>query len=515
LLCLALASLIVPGDTLWQEGSLYRCPAELMPGPDGRKLPLGKPPSSSSGSAATAVTSLAPAMSAEWFYRKGSQTLGPFSWDQLQQFAGAGLLLPADLVCEKGEQHWYLADCAKGPDGQKLLFSTNNDPELHYWLMIEKTPQGPFDIVTIQAKLSANEINSTTPVCQLGSQVWFPVARLLPSALDQAIQPPVTKNSPGQKMPPPMPIPQNEPAPSIATDGAIGQEVTFSSVCGCIIITIIGIGIGALVTYLLWPSGYNLSNRNLPKGTIIKEETKASLTAGTVTSVIAGQAVMGTVDVESDEVIQTEVLQVSGKDPSKFKISFLTDISTVTTTLPNQPAKVERVLGVFHGHTLLAEKVGGVWKRRLLSGDPPPAQAHALQAEWTSDDIYPDRRLKIGEIWTVNGPQLRKLTGMSDALSCQGSGTFTFQELVTRNNEKCALIHTQLEIKARGLDDQNREWITEMSLSGHIHRSLTSFTDVAEFSGTMKATGGIVVEGQLVRLMTSGPLTFRLAQTRK
>lgn len=48
-------------------------------------------------------------MSDEWYWAKGKQKCGPFSYEQLRQMAGAGVLSPADMVFNQGASQWVPA----------------------------------------------------------------------------------------------------------------------------------------------------------------------------------------------------------------------------------------------------------------------------------------------------------------------------------------------------------------------------------------------------------------------
>lgn len=47
-----------------------------------------------------------------WYYARDKQKLGPFSTEQMQQLAGAGLIQPGDMVLEEGTQRWQDARSA-------------------------------------------------------------------------------------------------------------------------------------------------------------------------------------------------------------------------------------------------------------------------------------------------------------------------------------------------------------------------------------------------------------------
>jgi DNA-directed RNA polymerase subunit RPC12/RpoP len=47
-----------------------------------------------------------------WYYARDKQKLGPFSTEQMQQLAGAGVIQPTDMVLEEGTQRWLDARSA-------------------------------------------------------------------------------------------------------------------------------------------------------------------------------------------------------------------------------------------------------------------------------------------------------------------------------------------------------------------------------------------------------------------
>jgi hypothetical protein len=67
----------------------------------------------------------------------------------------------------------------------------------------------------------------------------------------------------------------------------------------------------------------------------------------------------------------------------------------------------------------------------------------------------------------------------------------------------------------RSLDVFNRELATEISLSGHVYRSLDSYLDVdGELSGQMNQTGSLVHEGRVIAMKLSGPMTIHSRSSR-
>ncbi len=122
----------------------------------------------------------------EWYFAKGEVKLGPFSWEQLKQLAAAGQILPSDTVWQEGWQVWIAATkvsdlCPAQIDagGDKTSPAKtpveNTAATNRYWLLVDTTPTGPFDIPTIQSKLASREITLETLAAPLGSHSWRPL----------------------------------------------------------------------------------------------------------------------------------------------------------------------------------------------------------------------------------------------------------------------------------------------------------------------------------------------------
>jgi hypothetical protein len=56
-------------------------------------------------------------MTPRWFLARNRQKFGPYSMDQLRQFAATGLLLPTDMLLQEGAQQWVAANTLSGRFG--------------------------------------------------------------------------------------------------------------------------------------------------------------------------------------------------------------------------------------------------------------------------------------------------------------------------------------------------------------------------------------------------------------
>ncbi len=222
----------------------------------------------------------------------------------------------------------------------------------------------------------------------------------------------------------------------------------------------------------------------------------------------------GKVNREHTEITETLVLEEGAKEPAKQKITYISDKSVIRIAFPGKPEKTIKVNGPFEGKSVLVQNGAGKVIATLEAGNPDPVQASLLQS-WPSGSEYPEKRIAAGESWTVTGPALRKIAGLNDAQTFQGTATFTLERIVTVNNESCALIQQHMEIKATVLGEEKEEIQIEMSLTGHTYHSLVTSLDVeSEVTGPIKMTlPPVIEEGERVDVTITGTLTVKTHDT--
>lgn len=380
----------------------------------------------------------------------------------------------------------------------------------HYWLLLDGAPTGPFDLAAIKSKLSSGEINREAAVCPLGSHSWVPLKQVLAAEAVDAI-----RVVPHDQPPAPRPLPVSI-RPDVPPDPVIVIKPARPRGGLLLAVGALLLGICGTLAFVYWPSGYLLVGPASPKGTVIRNETRMTIAAATMTVSVGNQVASGIMTVEAQQITETQVKAVAAGEPTRFENKFLKDEATTRVSFGNEPERVTTDKAIFDGRTVQIEKVAGVWKQSLVGGNPDPVQARALQAEWTPEDLYPDRRLSLGETWTVSGSRLRRLCGMSDALSFDGTGMFTLADLVVRDGEKCAVVRAQIEVRATTLDEQNQEVMMEIAISGTIYRSLKSYLDVdADLSGQLRGQCWVPGERQAIKVNTAGPVTVRSNQSRR
>jgi hypothetical protein len=135
----------------------------------------------------------------------------------------------------------------------------NRVSALQYWLLIDRTPQGPFDLAEVQAKLDAGHITLST-VASCDGRTWFPLASLpgfaaTPRTPSAGSRPPTRANatnaSPKTVIASP---PQASPSPT--TQPAATPPPRRPRSRGWLLLSGAGLVLVALVLLIvLWPAG--------------------------------------------------------------------------------------------------------------------------------------------------------------------------------------------------------------------------------------------------------------------
>jgi hypothetical protein len=197
------------------------------------------------------------------------------------------------------------------------------------------------------------------------------------------------------------------------------------------------------------------------------------------------------------EITELEVTACREGKASEIKVRYLDDSSWEKKIYRGGESKSKYADGRFKGETVWARKgVGGDWDYTLIGNEPTDAQRKRLKGMGkASPGLYPDRRLKEGDTWTVDlreHPQF----GMSEGVELtEGQLTLEFENLfeVTLvrlgfNKETCAKIN--VAGKARGKLFSGGDVSVSLDVRGTIFRSIEKQLDVEQvWNWTLKIDG--------------------------
>jgi hypothetical protein len=110
-------------------------------------------------------------MTANWYFARLKQKLGPFSWNQLRQLAAFGLLQRSDYVLQEGAAKWCEAGTIEG------LFPRQTSLK-EYRLAVGGRCYGPYRADQVRVFLLAGRLPGTTLAHAPGMAKWLPVTEI-------------------------------------------------------------------------------------------------------------------------------------------------------------------------------------------------------------------------------------------------------------------------------------------------------------------------------------------------
>ena len=168
------------------------------------------------------------------------------------------------------------------------------------------------------------------------------------------------------------------------------------------------------------------------------------------------------------------------------------------------------------GTTVVVEKIGGVWKHRLSKGTPSDEQKRLLtlrESRYDTNDLYPDRPVKVGDVWEIPSAALGLLLG-STLINTKGEGTGRLEELVDYGGTPSALIVIEGRVSGEQpfVGDKHTTKL-EGTIVAMEYRSLKDkHTLYAKAQGEILLTQEETVGDQKGKLTVTGPFIGVLTQ---
>ena len=126
--------------------------------------------------------------------------------------------------------------------------------------------------------------------------------------------------------------------------------------------------------------GYILQGElKLNKGDVLRQESLKILQDGNFQATApTGQKLDGKWDMETNRIIEQEVLERDESGVTKFKLNIIRDIKKMSQSVSGN-SRVDETPNPLSGKTIIKEKKSNQWGLRLESGDPTPEESEALE----------------------------------------------------------------------------------------------------------------------------------------
>jgi hypothetical protein len=240
------------------------------------------------------------------------------------------------------------------------------------------------------------------------------------------------------------------------------------------------------------------------KGRVLRSVMKMDIPDASLSVEAAGKYITGggTASLETTE--RMEVIAVEGGRASVLRQRILGDTRSSTMTFEGK-STTSTEKGPLEGTTLLLELKNGRWVRSLLGNAPNQAQKAELQQQFVDpDEIYPTDKVSPGYKWQLKDQQLVHF--FQNALSATGEAWCTFNGVEMRQDRKCAVISSWIQISYKTLVNNNPAEFT-VGATGMSYRDLDKLIDIeSSMDGQMTMKISAIMNGSKTTVELAGPL---------
>lgn len=252
---------------------------------------------------------------------------------------------------------------------------------------------------------------------------------------------------------------------------------------------------------------YDLRGPAPKKGQAFVDHSVFTMKNANIAIGIGGIKLEGKMDMVHTTDKEIEFLGIDGRKVVKLRTKVLKDETKRKTTI-NGESMDETEKRELTGEIVFSEQIKDKWKHTLDDTKPSEKQLKELKnfdEPIPDDDLYPEQKIKVGHVWDVSAEALKKVLG-SKVEKIAGKGKSKFLRIEKVGNEECAVVETELEIKATMKEDENN---IDVDLKGKItiHRSIKYCVDLkSTMEGTATFEGKIDEDGMKADIKFSGKL---------
>lgn len=187
---------------------------------------------------------------------------------------------------------------------------------------------------------------------------------------------------------------------------------------------------------------------------------------------------------------QLDILELDGTQVTKVRYKLFTD-STVQTQTARGRTKTETKKGVLAGLPIIGvrdAKTG--WKSTLEKGTPTPQQQEKLDDKkftGLDKDAYPEKKVKVGDGWTIEAKTLAKMFG-TEVAGAKGQGKATLKKVEKIGGESCAVIEMDIDFTGKHKFKDSTGTIEMKGKLIEWKSLVTGITMKEQFKGTMGST---------------------------
>jgi hypothetical protein len=254
---------------------------------------------------------------------------------------------------------------------------------------------------------------------------------------------------------------------------------------------------------------YDLRGPAPEKGQVFLSKGTLKIKDADTTNKVAGQMVSTkmTLVVTSEE--EGKVLAVKDRDVTKCQMKVIKDRADITAEIGGA-ATSQTEQNPLEGEIIISERDGKKWKHSLVDTKPTEKQKKEMDNRngiENDDELYPEKKVKVGHTWTVDASALAKMLGNSFS-DVKGKVNQKFTKIDEVNGEKVAVIESTAKITAKMKDEGEPTMDVEMEMKITTWKSLKTGVAVREkFDGKIKMAGTVKMDDVKAEMTLSGPIS--------
>jgi hypothetical protein len=230
--------------------------------------------------------------------------------------------------------------------------------------------------------------------------------------------------------------------------------------------------------------GHDLRGPALKKGLVLTVKATSSIKDADLELTGPDDVIKTKTSTTQSRELKHELLAVEGRTTTKQRVTVvkMKQTSTVMGTEIEVPTPLA-------GHAFVCAKVNGEWKvKPEKAGADLPGSEDAMLPWLAEDDLYPARRVKVGESWAVGAKAMQKYYGewarMTDVT---GKMKGKLRAVEKFQGERCAVVDFEARVKGKlkaGATVMSYEATSRIT----VYRSLSSGINLKKTSEVSRAT---------------------------
>ncbi|MDA1234952.1 MAG: hypothetical protein O3A53_09135 [Acidobacteria bacterium] len=243
---------------------------------------------------------------------------------------------------------------------------------------------------------------------------------------------------------------------------------------------------------------------------------------GTLNMSVQGQVIQGQMEMDSTNIIEQTILEVTDGSPSKVKSKFVKAKSVTKTTMFGQTNEQEDTN--MQGTVMTQTKTADGWSTDVEGNALPQEAKDLIKGAGYVDPrmVFPENPVGVGDKWKVEDEMLQAFMGATGLPGAKFEGEMSFEmvDLKNEDGKLVAVLHFEMDgtitMNLSPTPEANMNMVIKMKGDGSIYRNLTNYTTAQDFEGNMDMTMEMTAGGQKAMDMSAKmPMKVKQSQERK